>query len=718
MQLIGSLPVFLTPGNLVAFSGAILGLGVIIFVHELGHFLVAKACGVKCEKFYVGFDVPITIGPFRLPAALWKKQWGETEYGIGIIPLGGYVKMLGQHDNPQQSAAEREKARLQRDDPDRPDDELDPRSYPAKTVLQRMAIISAGVIFNLIFGALFAAIAYGMGVEYLPAEIGGTIPGESGWIAGITPGEKIIQFHRNGKPDEQLSFDDLRFNVMWMGDKKPLDVLLKGLDGSERWVSFQPKTREGYNMGLPTIGVTRAKNHDVLKFKIDTFTSCGKSELKTGDRVIAAIVNEKRHAISDGYSLEKLMFAHPTESLALVVERTTEEEGTDPSGDPSTASPRATGNESNQIQQLTVALPPQPLLETGAIMKMGPIMAVQTGSPAAAAGFQIGDILQTIDGKPIDDPMRIDDALIERIGQRTVIGVQRGDQTTNLPVTPRAMTMLGNQTHITRRPDSPISAETLGVAYRVLDQISAITPDSPAAKAGLEPGDEILSVDFLRAENGGVDQRMYQRLKLDKEIKFSRSTNEWTFIDKIVSSGIPPGIDLNITYERKGIPASVQLTPTASTRYFSKTRGLNLFFPLKTHKTQGIGDSLRMGWKELKYGTLQVFVALANIGTVKESIGGPITMAAFATSAASSGLPELLLLLTMLSANLAVFNFLPIPVLDGGHMMFLIYEGIFGKPMNERIAFFATMVGLSLILCLMLYAIGMDITRLPDFFRE
>ena len=62
----------------------LVGLGLVIFVHELGHFVVAKLCGVKCEKFYIGFD----IGGWKL----CKIQWGETEYGIGILPLGGYVK--------------------------------------------------------------------------------------------------------------------------------------------------------------------------------------------------------------------------------------------------------------------------------------------------------------------------------------------------------------------------------------------------------------------------------------------------------------------------------------------------------------------------------------------------------------------------------------------------------------------------------------------------
>jgi len=91
---------------------AMFALGFVIFVHELGHFLVAKACGVKVEKFYVGFDVPIKIGPLRLPSSIVKFTRGETEYGIGIIPLGGYVKMLGQDDNPLNAEQEAARTRI------------------------------------------------------------------------------------------------------------------------------------------------------------------------------------------------------------------------------------------------------------------------------------------------------------------------------------------------------------------------------------------------------------------------------------------------------------------------------------------------------------------------------------------------------------------------------------------------------------------------------
>src|SRR5262245_14815772 len=110
----------------------VVGLGMLIFIHELVHFLVAKACGVMVEKFYPGFDI-----------AGWKLckfQWGETEYGIGAFPLGGYVKMLGQDDNPAKAAEERERSKQAAGDTKAAAGagdgsfKLDPRSYMAQSV--------------------------------------------------------------------------------------------------------------------------------------------------------------------------------------------------------------------------------------------------------------------------------------------------------------------------------------------------------------------------------------------------------------------------------------------------------------------------------------------------------------------------------------------------------------------------------------------------------
>src|SRR5688572_13579379 len=102
--------------KILAWLGVAAGLTFVIFVHELGHFLVAKACGVKCEKFYVGFDffeIPIPFTKWKIPRSLIKFQWGETEYGLGSLPLGGYVKMLGQDDDPRNAEAEAARTRLE-----------------------------------------------------------------------------------------------------------------------------------------------------------------------------------------------------------------------------------------------------------------------------------------------------------------------------------------------------------------------------------------------------------------------------------------------------------------------------------------------------------------------------------------------------------------------------------------------------------------------------
>ena len=117
------------------------GLGFVIFIHELGHFLLAKWNGVKVEKFSIGFGR--TLVGFRR---------GETEYVLAAIPLGGFVKMLGEGPEDQASKS------------------TDPRAYPNKSVWARMAIISAGVIMNVFLGLACFASAYGTGMDRDPGQ--------------------------------------------------------------------------------------------------------------------------------------------------------------------------------------------------------------------------------------------------------------------------------------------------------------------------------------------------------------------------------------------------------------------------------------------------------------------------------------------------------------------------------------------------------------------
>lgn len=144
---------------------AILGIGFLILVHELGHFLAAKAFGMRAEKFYIGFP----------PAAVSKKI-GETEYGIGFIPLGGYVKISGmtrEEEIPK---------------------EVRPRAYCAKPVWQRIIVISAGPAMNLFFAGLLFFIFFYQGLpDYRATSVIATVQAGSGAAqAGLEPGDRLI----------------------------------------------------------------------------------------------------------------------------------------------------------------------------------------------------------------------------------------------------------------------------------------------------------------------------------------------------------------------------------------------------------------------------------------------------------------------------------------------------------------------------------------------
>ena len=124
----------------------------------------------------------------------------------------------------------------------------------------------------------------------------------------------------------------------------------------------------------------------------------------------------------------------------------------------------------------------------------------------------------------------------------------------------------------------------------------------------------------------------------------------------------------------------------------------------------------------MKYGYYQVINDVLRVGKTlgklingkisPTNLGGPGTIALAATSEASQGTSRLLLFLTFLSANLAIVNFLPIPILDGGHMLFLAYEGIFRRPVSENVQVILTYAGLMMLLCLMLFVMFLDSFRI------
>src|SRR5262249_10191090 len=175
-----------------------LGLGLVIFIHELGHFLVAKWCDVHVTTFSIGF------GP-ALPGCSY--QWGETTYKLSLIPLGGYVQMVGQVDGDEGSDGS----------------EDDPRSYRNKSVSQRMAIISAGVIMNVILAILcFIGVYQGPGKDRPAAVIGAVDSDAPAFKLGMRSGDEVLRIGTTEKP----TFEELMIRVMssQVDEKLPFDI--------------------------------------------------------------------------------------------------------------------------------------------------------------------------------------------------------------------------------------------------------------------------------------------------------------------------------------------------------------------------------------------------------------------------------------------------------------------------------------------------------------
>ncbi|MEZ4845446.1 MAG: RIP metalloprotease RseP [Bdellovibrionota bacterium] len=138
--------------------------GMLVFIHELGHFTVAKLCNVYVERFAIGF------GP-----ALLKKKWGETEYALCAFPLGGYVKMRGEELPEHESEMS-----------------TDPRSFAQQNVWKRIAIVIMGPTANFVLPIILFTVLFLVGLPTPSARIGTVVPGSVAEQAGLKAGDKVI----------------------------------------------------------------------------------------------------------------------------------------------------------------------------------------------------------------------------------------------------------------------------------------------------------------------------------------------------------------------------------------------------------------------------------------------------------------------------------------------------------------------------------------------
>lgn len=198
---------------MISLISVIVLLGVLIFIHELGHFLAARVCGVGVVKFSLGFG-PKIIG----------KKIGETEYALSWIPLGGFVKLLGEAGDEMLS----------------PEDEK--RSFLKQATWKKMLIVFAGPLFNFLLALVIFVIIFMYGVPSMTTEIGEIQKDSAAYEAGLASGDKIISL--DGKPIQR--WEELRPAIA-EGKGRETEIVVERKTEKKRFL-IKPKAAKSKNM--------------------------------------------------------------------------------------------------------------------------------------------------------------------------------------------------------------------------------------------------------------------------------------------------------------------------------------------------------------------------------------------------------------------------------------------------------------------------------------
>ncbi|MCL5019370.1 MAG: RIP metalloprotease RseP [Patescibacteria group bacterium] len=222
-------------------------------------------------------------------------------------------------------------------------------------------------------------------------------------------------------------------------------------------------------------------------------------------------------------------------------------------------------------------------------------------------------------------------------------------------------------------------------------RIGQLTPDFPAAQAGMKQGDLVVEV------NG-------------------QKTETWEQLTNIIHN--LPEQTITVTWLREGISHTAEIRTNKRkipVRGEIQEVGLIGIEPVMMHRAAGIGEAIWSGFSNIYYITKLIVASIKLLVTGEESLkslGGPIMIAKMAGDSARSGIWALLSFMALISLNLGLLNLLPIPVLDGGHLVFIGIESIIRRPLPIKAKLIIQQVGMALILLLTLFVIYNDVVKL------
>lgn len=702
--------VYLIVSNIHIFGNVLLvllGFGGVVLVHEFGHFIVAKLSGIKVEVFSI-FMPPMLLGlrktesglQFRVLPSLFgrgdsdsvrslsnstegtKDKAGETEYRIGLIPFGGFVKLLGQDDIGSVKRIE------------------DPRSFSNKPVSIRIPVIAAGVTFNVISAGIIFVIVFLAGIRLPPAVVGGVVPDSPAARAGIKPGDEIIEIAGKRK---DLDFSNILIASALSNVDEVVQLTVRHEDGSQESLGLVAELMPGES--IREFGIIQPLSLTIADVS-DAKTLYERTGLRPGDRIRS--VNGKD--VRTHWQLVETVEDSIVPEVTLVAERSTGQGKSKLVKSQISLRLRLADKEVDSEDEL------------GHIYSMVPRLRITAAADVSAFTEENGKSF--IDRIKKKLGFSIDADKIAGGGENRNHNLKDGDIVL-------AIGDIENPTYVEMRAvteqyeNKQLPLKVLRTDPNRLEQVVSVTvtPRRPAdgerAMIGvgllLDTGHPVVAK-TISAENGPARLDIPRGAALtavngvgvedfyDIVREITHTRDEQVVIDYRQDDGEAGRTTLKVDIEKDYITVkSVFAEPVP-------------FGPLeKLYRASGPINAIGMGYRRTVMFVAQTYVTLKHLigGLISpKNLIGPVGIIAVSYRiVVEQPLVNYAYFLGLISACIAVINLLPLPPFDGGLIVLMLVERIKGSAISERAQGIAAYAGWVLVGMLFLYVTFNDIVR-------
>ncbi len=722
-------------GTFFNFLTIAIGFGSIIFIHELGHFVAAKWAGIRVLAFSIGFGNVLCsyrkgIG-FRKGSSdreyqklIVDAQGGRgdtredartklsgmvspTEYRLSMLPLGGYVKMLGQEDlNPEATSGEAD-------------------SYQNCSVPKRMVVICAGVMMNLIMAAVLFVIVFMVGLNSFPAKVGFIGEGSPAAKAiaidhpeiatGLAREDRILSVNGN----TIYSYDDLLPEIAMAPQNRPTKLLIERA-GYDEPIVFETTLVKSGELGLFDLGIDPSMSTTIPAYSGVELLGRWERESKgygldgfePGDRIVAA----NGVAVHSPFDVLDLARATQNAPITLQVER---------QGEYAAETFEHTISPVPALQLATIQVDGK-IARTQHLLGLMGVMMVNPNADQAHTkqGLVPGDLFAKIANIEYPTNAQGISAIQAHRGKPMDIVVLRTDedgilQRVKLTVEVNPDGTVGfwpaNSARYTNIVAAPTPIEQTLESTATDGETKAQFVDTPASKLIEYPGSRIAA----------VGDHLVANLR-DVHLGILTATNE-AYEAGDESFDVPVTIQLPLPVQPDGSIPTTTTTWTLTRADVESVRELGWTLPggnafasvfqveQFVDKADGPLSAINRGLVKSRTTMLQTYLTFLRLfqGSVKvEHLKGPVGIAHLGTMIASQGWVRVLFFMAMISINLAVINFLPLPIVDGGQFLMLLYEGIRGKPVSIVFQNVTTLAGLALIGTIFIFVTFNDVKAL------